>query len=97
MAITHAAWRHDMEDAAGMLAALAHRLDTRIAELQSRGAGPRHLALIRERYVGLLECAQSGKAIIGAADDQHIPVGEAVISGGGAEWLANDKQFHTAE
>jgi len=97
MTITHAAWRADMQDVAGILRALAARLDTRIADLQARGAGPRHLALVRQRYVGALEAAEIGNRIITATDDRYIPVGEAVIDAGGLEWLADDKAFHTHE
>lgn len=97
MAITHAAWRHDMQDGTSILTELAAQLDTRIADLQARGAGPRHLALVRQRYAGALEAAEIGRRIIAVTDDRYIPVGEAVIDAGGLEWLANDKTFHTDE
>lgn len=97
MAITHAAWKTDMGDATQILRTLADRLDTRIADLEARGAGPRHLALVRQRYAGALETAGIGDRIINATDDRYIPVGEAVIDAGGLEWLAKDKTFHTHE
>jgi hypothetical protein len=97
MSITHAEWRTDMQDATAILAAIAARLDTRIADLQSRGAGPRHLALVRQRYAGVLEAAEIGNQIINVTDDRYIPVGEAFVDAGGLEWLARDKEFATHE
>lgn len=97
MSITHAEWRSDMQSATDICQAIAARLDTRIAELQARGAGPRHLALVRQRYIGMLETAQIGDQIIRATDDRYIPVGEAVVDAGGLDWLAARKEFHTAE
>lgn len=97
MSITHAGWRADMQDATDICRAIAARLDVRIADLEARGVGPRHLALVRQRYAGMLETAQLGEQIITSTDDRYIPVGEAVVDAGGLEWLAQDKEFHTAE
>lgn len=97
MSITHAEWRADMADAAEICKAIATRLDTRIADLQARGAGPRHIALVRQRYAGMLETALTGEQIITVTDDRYIPVGEAVVDAGGLDWLAADKEFHTTE
>jgi hypothetical protein len=94
--ITHAAWRADMTGAIAILRALGGRLDTRIAELQDRSAGPEHLALLRQRYAGLLETAHLGDQIVTATDDRVIPVGEAIAAGGGTDWIAEDKEFHTS-
>jgi hypothetical protein len=93
--ITHAAWRGDMTDAITILRVLGARLDTRIAELQGRGAGPEHLALLRQRYAGLMETAQLGDLIIADTDDRVIPVGEAIATAGGTDWIAEDKEFNT--
>ena len=97
MPITHAEWRADMSDAASICQLVADRLDVRIAELADRGVGPQHLALVRHRYAGMAEIASIGRQIIDVTDDRYIPVGEAVTSGGGLDWLAADKEFHAAE
>lgn len=97
MTITHAAWRNDMNGAAAILRELGNRLDTRIADLQARSAGPEHLALMRHRYVGLMETAHIGDQVITAADDVVIPVGEAIAAAGGGDWIAEDKEFNTAD
>jgi hypothetical protein len=93
--ITHAAWRGDMNGAIAILRELGGRLDTRIAELQDRSAGPEHLALMRGRYVGLMETAQLGDAIVTDTEDRVIPVGEAIATAGGTDWIAEDKEFNT--
>jgi hypothetical protein len=80
-----------------ILRALAARLDTRIADLQARSAGPEHLALLRERYVGLMEAAQLGDLIVTAADGTVIPVGEAIATAGGTAWIAEDKEFNATD
>jgi hypothetical protein len=95
--ITHAAWRNDMQGAIAIMRALGGRLDTRIAELQDRSAGPEHLALLRQRYVGLMETAGIGDHIVTAADDIAIPVGEAIAAAGGTDWIAEDKTFNTTD
>ena len=95
--ITHAAWRNDMQGAIALLRALGGRLDTRIAELQDRSAGPEHLALLRQRYAGLMETALTGEQIVNAADDVAIPVGEAIAAAGGGAWIAEDKEFNTTD
>ena len=95
MTITHAAWRNDMEGAVAILRELGNRLDTRIADLQARSAGPEHLGLMRQRYAGLMETALVGEQIVTATDDRYIPVGEAIATGGGTDWIAEDKEFHT--
>lgn len=95
--ITHAAWRADMTDATAILRELGNRLDTRIAELQDRSAGPEHLALMRQRYAGLTETALLGDQIVTATDDRVIPVGEAIATAGGTDWIAEDKEFHTTD
>jgi hypothetical protein len=95
MPITHAEWRADMTDAAAICQAIAERLDTRIADLEARGAGPMHIALVRQRYAGMLDVAQTGRRIVAVTDDRYIPVGEAVTGGGGLDWLAGDKEFHS--
>ncbi len=96
-AITHAAWRADMNGAVAILRELGNRLDTRIAELQDRSAGPEHLALLRHRYAGLIETAQLGDQIVTDTEDRVIPVGEAIATAGGGDWIAEDKQFNTAD
>lgn len=93
--ITHAAWRNEMRGAIAIIRELGNRLDTRTAELQGRGAGPEHLALVRQRYAGLTESAQIGDQIVITTDDRYIPVGEAIATGGGTAWIAEDKTFHT--
>lgn len=93
--ITHAAWRNDMNGAILILRELGNRVDTRIADLQARTAGPEHLGLMRQRYAGLLETAHIGGQIVTSTDDRYIPVGEAIATGGGTDWIAEDKQFHT--
>lgn len=95
--ITHAAWRADMNGAVAILRELGNRLDTRIAELQDRSAGPEHLALIRQRYAGLMETAQLGDAIVTDTEDRVIPVGEAIAAAGGTDWIAEDKTFNTTD
>lgn len=95
--ITHAAWRADMADATAILRELGNRLDARIAELQDRSAGPEHLALMRQRYAGLMETALLGDQIVTATDDRVIPVGEAIATAGGTDWIAEDKEFHTTD
>jgi hypothetical protein len=95
--ITHAAWRADMNGAIGLVRELGNRLDTRIAELQDRSAGPEHLALLRHRYAGLTETALLGEQIVTAADDMVIPVGEAIATAGGRDWIAEDKEFNTTD
>jgi hypothetical protein len=97
MTITHAAWRNDMNGGIAILRALGGRLDTRIAELQDRSAGPEHLALMRQRYAGLTETALLGEQIVAAADDVAIPVGEAIAAAGGTDWIAEDKTFNTTD
>jgi hypothetical protein len=97
MAITHAAWRGDMNGAIAIVRELGGRLDTRIAELQGRSAGPEHLALLRHRYVGLMETAHLGDSIVSDTDDRVIPVGEAIATAGGADWIAEDKEFNTTD
>jgi hypothetical protein len=95
MTITHAAWRGDMNGGIAILRELGNRLDTRIAELQDRSAGPEHLGLMRHRYAGLMETALVGEQIVTATDDVAIPVGEAIAAGGGTDWIAEDKEFNT--
>jgi hypothetical protein len=95
--ITHAAWRGDMDGAVAILRELGGRLDTRIAELQGRSAGPEHLALMRQRYAGLMETAQLGGAIVTDTEDRVIPVGEAIATAGGTDWIAEDKEFHATD
>jgi hypothetical protein len=95
--ITHAAWRGDMNGAIAILRELGNRLDTRIAGLQDRSAGPEHLALMRHRYAGLVETAQLGDLIVTATDDRVIPVGEAIAVAGGGDWIAEDKEFNTTD
>ena len=95
--ITHAAWRADMHGAIAILRELGTRLDTRIAELQDRSAGPEHLALMRHRYAGLVETAMLGDQIVTATDERVIPVGEAIATAGGGDWIAENKQFHSAD
>lgn len=95
--ITHAAWRADMNGAVAILRELGSRLDTRIAELQDRSAGPEHLALMRHRYAGLMETAQLGDTIVTDTEDRVIPVGEAIATAGGGDWIAEDKEFHTTD
>ena len=95
--ITHAAWRADMNGAIAILRELGNRLDTRIAELQDRSAGPEHLALMRHRYAGLVEIAVLGDQIVTATDERVIPVGEAIATAGGGDWIAENKQFHSAD
>ncbi len=95
--ITHAAWRGDMNGAIAILRELGGRLDTRIASLQDRSAGPEHLALMRHRYAGLMETAQLGDLIVTATDDRVIPVGEAIAVAGGGDWIAEDKEFNTTD
>ena len=95
--ITHAAWRADMNGAIAILRELGNRLDTRIAELQDRSAGPEHLALMRHRYAGLIETAQLGDTIVTDTEDRVIPVGEAIATAGGTDWIAEDKHFNTTD
>jgi hypothetical protein len=95
--ITHAAWRNDMSGAIAILRELSNRLDTRIADLQARSAGPEHLGLLRHRYAGLMETALTGDQIVTATDDRYIPVGEAIAAGGGTDWIAEDKTFNTTD
>lgn len=95
--ITHAAWRADMNGAVAILRELGGRLDTRIAELQDRSAGPEHLALLRHRYAGLMETAQLGDQIVTATDERVIPVGEAIATAGGSDWIAEDKEFNATD
>jgi hypothetical protein len=86
-----------MNDAVAILGELGSRLDTRIAELQDRSGGPEHLALMRHRYVGLMETAQLGDQIVTDTDDRVIPVGEAIATAGGSDWIAEDKQFNATD
>lgn len=92
-AITHAAWRTDMNAAIEIVRLIGQRLDARIAALEDRDAGPEHLALVRQRYASVVDSAGIGDQIVEAADDVHVPVGEAIAAGGGRDWIAGDKEF----
>lgn len=93
MTITHAAWKFSMGGAITVLGELARRQDTRIADLQGRGAGPEHLALLRGIYASRAETAAIGQQVVTVEDDVHIPVGEAFHAAGGEAWIAQAKEF----
>lgn len=93
---THVAWKFDMENAAEIVRALASRNQARVDALAAAGGGDRHVQLLGERVESLAQAAALGDAIIAAADDVHVPVGEAIAVAGGRQWVAEEKSFNTA-